>query len=285
MKRRVLVQNFWFSILGLTGIIVVVILFAIIYFVTVRGFRVLNWEFLTTAPKEGMTAGGIFPAIVGTFWLTLVAIIVAFPVGLITAIYLSEYANKKNRIVHLSRTAIDSLAGVPSVIFGLFGLAFFVNTMKFGVSILSGGLTLSIMILPIIIRSSEEALSLVPFSFREASLALGAKKCTTILRAVLPPALPGIFTGAILGIGRVAGETAAIMFTAATFYTGRLPTSIFDEVMALPYHIYGLMTEGTHPKEQTSIAYGTALVLLILVLGIDLLAILWRYQARKAKRW
>jgi phosphate transport system permease protein len=284
-KNRFLIQNFWFGMLGLSGLLIAVILFTLIFFVTVRGFRVVNWEFLTAAPKDGMTAGGIFPAIVGTFYLTLLAIAAALPVGVVTAIYLNEYAPKSSRMVRLSRTAINALAGIPSVVFGLFGLALFVNFLHFGVSILSGGLTLAVMILPVIIRSSEEALSAVPFSFREASLALGASKWYTIRRAVLPTALPGIFTGAILGIGRVAGETAPIMFTAATFYTGRLPSSIGDEVMALPYHIYGLMTEGTHPDKQMPIAYGTALVLLILVLGIDLIAILWRYRARKAKKW
>ena len=286
MKRnRFLIQKFWFGILGLSGLVIAIILFALIFFVTVRGFRVINWEFLTAAPKDGMTAGGIFPAIVGTFYLTLLAIAAALPVGVITAIYLNEYADRTSRLVQLSRKAINALAGIPSVVFGLFGLALFVNFLHFGVSILSGGLTLAIMILPVIIRSSEEALSAVPFSFREASLALGASKWYTIRRAVLPTALPGIFTGAILGIGRVAGETAPIMFTAATFFTGRLPSSIRDEVMALPYHIYGLMTEGTHPEQQAPIAYGTALVLLILVLGIDLIAILWRYRSRKTKKW
>ena len=244
----------------------------------------LSWGFLTQMPREGMTRGGILPAIIGTFYLTVGAILFALPLGVFAAIYLTEYA-RQGRLVRLIRLGINNLAGVPSVVFGLFGLAVFVKFFGFGVSILSGALTLGIVILPTIIRASEEALLVVPQPVREASLALGATKWQTIRKVVLPNAISGILTGSILGIGRAAGETAPILFTAATFYIIRLPKSIFDEVLALPYHIYALMTEGTHPESQVPIAYGTALVLLFLVLSIDLVAIVIRNRFRKRKKW
>jgi len=226
-----------------------------------------------------MTAGGVAPAIVGTFYLTLGAMIFSIPLGLACAIYLSEYSTK-SFIVNIIRISINNLAGVPSVVFGLFGLAVFVKFFGFGVSILSGSLTLGIMVLPSIISAAQEALMAVPQSYREASLALGATLWETIRKIVLPSALPGILTGVILSIGRVAGETAPILFTAATFYTRGYPDSVFSEVMALPYHIYALMTEGVHPEEQTSIAYGCALILLILVLTMSILAIILRQRQR-----
>jgi len=259
-------------------------LFLILFFITVRGAKVLSWGFLTQMPREGMTRGGILPAIIGTFYLTVGAILFALPLGVFAAIYLTEYA-RQGRLVRLIRLGINNLAGVPSVVFGLFGLAVFVKFFGFGVSILSGALTLGIVILPTIIRASEEALLVVPQPVREASLALGATKWQTIRKVVLPNAISGILTGSILGIGRAAGETAPILFTAATFYIIRLPRSIFDEVLALPYHIYALMTEGTHPESQVPIAYGTALVLLFLVLSIDLVAIVIRNRFRKRKKW
>ena len=187
--------------------------------------------------------------------------------------------------IRIIRIGINNLAGVPSVVFGLFGLAVFVKFFGFGISVLSGGLTLGILILPTIIRASEESLLVVPQSFREASLALGATKWQTIRKIVLPNSISGILTGSILGIGRAAGETAPILFTAVTFYSMKLPRSIFSEVQALPYHIYALMTEGTHPEAQVSIAYGTALVLVFLVLGIDLIAIIIRNRFRRSKKW
>ena len=271
-----------FAILRLATFLILSALFIILYFISIRGIKVINWQFLTQMPCEGMTAGGILPAILGTFYLTLCAICFSLPLGIAAAIYLTEYA-KEGRLVRIIRIGINNLAGVPSIVFGLFGLAIFVKYFGFGVSILSGGLTLGILILPIIIRASEEAISAVPKSFREASLALGATKWQTIYRIVLPNAISGILTGSILGIGRAAGETAPILFTAVTFYSAKLPTSIFSEVQALPYHIYALMTEGTHPETQVPIAYGTALVLLFLVLGIDLVAIIIRKRARRRK--
>jgi phosphate transport system permease protein len=216
--------------------------------------------------------------------LTAGTIIVALPLGLITAIYLSEYA-KQGLTLRIIRVGINCLAGVPSIVFGLFGLALFVVFLKFGSSILAGSLTLGVLILPTIIGASEEALKTVPQTFREASLGLGVSKWQTVTRIVLPNALPGILTGSILGIGRAAGETAPIMFTAAAFFTALLPKSIFDEVMALPYHVYVLATAGTHIEETRPIQYGTILVLVVLVLGLDMIAIIIRSYMRKRKRW
>jgi phosphate transport system permease protein len=235
-------------------------------------------------PRKSMTEGGIWPALLGTFYLSLGAVIFALPLGILSAIYLNEYAGD-TLLLRVIRTGINNLAGVPSIVFGLFGLAVFVKFFGFGVSILSGSLTLAIMILPVIISTSNEALRSIPDAFREAGYGIGATKWQTIKGIVLPAALPGILTGTILGIGRAAGETAPILFTAATFFSRRLPNSILDEVLALPYHIYALVTEGTHPGKQIPIAYGTALVLLILVLGLDLIAIVIRTKARKKKLW
>ncbi len=284
MKLRKIKEFVGFGILRLSIVIILSALFLILYFVAVKGIKVVNWSFLTQMPHSGMTAGGILPAILGTFYLVVCAICFALPLGVAAAIYLTEYA-RQGKLIRIIRIGINNLAGVPSVVFGLFGLAVFVKFFGFGVSILSGGLTLGILILPTIIRASEEALLVVPRSFREASFALGATKWQTIGKVVLPNAIPGILTGSILGVGRAAGETAPILFTAVTFYTMRLPCSIFSEVQALPYHIYALMTEGTHPEAQIPIAYGTALVLLFLVLGIDLIAIVIRNRFRRRKKW
>jgi len=272
--------------LFLTSMVMIILssVFMMFYFIIYRGIRVINWQFLTQMPQKGMTAGGIFPAILGTLYLTIGAICFALPLGTSAAIYLTEYS-AQNRLIRIIRIGINNLAGVPSVVFGLFGLAIFVKFLNFGVSILSGSLTLGILILPTIIQASEEALSAVPQSFREASLALGATKWQTIQKVVLPNSISGILTGSILSIGRAAGETAPILFTAATFYTMRLPNSIFSEVQTLPYHIYALMTEGTHPESQVPIAYGTALVLILLVLGLNLIAFALRNRFRRSKKW
>lgn len=262
------------------------IIFLVFFLVMIfyKGGKMLSPSFLLQPPKSGMTEGGIFPAILGTLYLTFVAIAFAFPLGVLSAIYLAEYA-RENWLVSLIRIAISTLAGVPSIIYGLFGLAIFVIVFDFGVSILSGGLTLGIMVLPIIIKASEESILAVPDSFREASYALGATKSQTIIKVVIPTALPGILTGAIVSVGRAAGETAPILFTAATFYSRKIPKSVFDEVMALPYHIYALMTEGVSPEKQVPIAYGTAVVLLGLVLTFSTIAIIIRYRMRRRKKW
>ncbi len=274
------VQWLGFMFLSLTMVFILLVLGLILYFIIARGIHVISWEFLTQVPRRAMTQGGIAPALVGTFYLTIGAIIFALPIGLACAIYLVEYY-PKSIVINIIRLSINNLAGVPSVVFGLFGLAVFVRFLGFGVSILSGSLTLGIMILPGIISATQEALLAVPQSLREASLALGATQWQTIRKTVLPTALPGIMTGVILSVGRAAGETAPIMFTAATFYTRGFPGSIFDQVMALPYHIYALMTEGTFPERQTAIAYGCALILLILVLLISAIAIILRQRQRQ----
>ena len=255
-------------------------LLLVVYFLVARGWRAINWTFLTQPPIDSMTKGGILPCIVGTLVLSLGAIFIALPIGVASAIYLQEYA-RPGRVVRVIRLGINNLAGVPSVVFGLFGLAFFVVYLKMGVSILAGSLTLAAMTLPVIIGATEEALRGVPNTYREASLGLGATKWQTIYRVVLPAALPGILTGGILGLSRAAGETAPIMFTAAVFYTPSLPTSIFDEVMALPYHIYVLATAGPDIEATRPLQYGTARVLIVLVLGLNLVAIIYRSRLRK----
>jgi len=275
-----LTQRIGFTLFSLSIFITLLFLFIIIYFITIRGIKVISWEFLTQPPRQAMTEGGVAPAIIGTLYLTLGAVIFSFPLGIACAIYLNEYS-PKNYIVNIIRLSVNNLAGVPSVVFGLFGLAVFVKYFGFGVSILSGSLTLGILVLPVIISASQEALLAVPQVLREASLALGATKWQTIRRIVLPSALPGILTGLILSIGRVAGETAPILFTAAVFYLKGYPKSIFSEVMALPYHIYALMTEGIHPDKQTAIAYGCCLILLFLVLLISLTAVIIRQRQRR----
>ncbi len=280
LKSRHIKQKIYFSIFGLTLLIALSVLALIIYFVFSRGIGVINWEFIFSAPKNGMTEGGIFPAILGSFYLVVGSILFAVPLGVFSAIYMTEYA-KDGKVIRFIRIGVNNLAGVPSVVFGLFGLAVFVKYFDFGVSILSGSLTLAIVILPTIIRAAEESLMAVPDEYRNASLAMGATKWQTIKNVVLPAAMPGIFTGCILGIGRVAGETAPILFTAVTFYTRRLPSSVFDEVMALPFHIYALLKTGTSPKLQEPMAYGAAVVLLFLVLLINLIAIMLRIKYGK----
>jgi len=277
--RKKINQRIGFTCLFLTGAITLFFLGSLIYFISVRGAGIISWEFLTEFPRDGMTKGGVAPAIVGTLYLTLGAVLFALPLGIACAVYLCEYS-PKNFTVNILRMSINNLAGVPSVVFGLFGLAVFVKFLGFGVSILSGSLSLGIMILPGIISASQEALFAVPGSLREASFALGASHWQTIKKVVLPTAMPGILTGVILSIGRAAGETAPILFTAATFYTRFYPKSVFSEVMALPYHIYALMTEGTHPEAQSKIAYGCAFILMVLVLAVSSAAIIIRQKHR-----
>jgi phosphate transport system permease protein len=284
MTWRYLKQRIFFVTVRIMSLILALVLGGILFYIVANGYQAISWEFLTQLPRDSMTKGGIMPAIIGTFYLTVGAILVALPLGVVSAIYLTEYA-RQGTFIRLIRIGINCLAGVPSVVFGLFGLGFFVVFLKFGSSILAGSLTLGILILPTIIGASEEALKSVPQTFREASLALGISKRTTIFRIVLPNAMPGILTGSILGIGRAAGETAPIMFTAAAFFTAKLPSSIFDEVMALPYHIYVLATAGTQIEQTRPLQFGTVLVLVALVLGIDLIAIALRSAMRRKKRW
>lgn len=279
-RRRKLVQGAAFGLFRLAALVNGLALFIIVYFMVNGGWTAINWTFLSQPPRDAMTQGGILPCILGTLYLSVGAIAIALPIGVASAIYLNEYA-RPGRVLRLIRLGINNLAGVPSIVFGLFGLALFVVYFGFGVSILSGAMTLAAMSLPVIIGSTEEALRAVPDTYREASLGLGATKWQTIYGVVLPSAMPGILTGTILGISRAAGETAPIMFTAAVFYTPSLPTSIFDEVMALPYHIYVLATAGTNIEATRHLQYGTALVLIVLVLGMNLVAIIYRSHLRR----
>lgn len=271
-------SNILFACTVLAVLPVLIILAIILY----KGISAISWEFLFSMPKNGMAGGGILPAILGTLYLVIGAILFSLPIGLLTAIYLVEYA-RENFLSRLIKLAIVNLAGVPSVVYGLFGLGIFVIFFQFGASILAGSLTLGIMILPVIITTSVEALESVPQSFRIVSLSLGASKWQTIFYSVLPNALPGILTGTILGLGRAAGETAPILFTVAAFYLPKLPTSVFDQTMALPYHLYVISTQV--PGIPEKIRYGTALVLLFLVLMLNLFAIIVRSKFRKRKRW
>jgi phosphate transport system permease protein len=275
-------QRIGFSILtGMTLLTILPIIGVVIY-ILVLGAPAINWEFVTGFPREGMRAGGIWPAIVGTFYLTLGTALFAVPLGIGAAIYLSEYA-PDNRVTQLIRIAIINLAGIPSVVYGLFGLGMFVLFLQFGTSILAGSLTLSIMTLPVVISTAEEALRAVPQAFRTVSISVGATKWQTIRRIVIPQALPGILTGVILGLERAAGETAPILFTVAAFFLPRLPNSPLDATMALPYHLYVISTQV--PGMPIKIQYGTALVLLVFVLSMNFIATTIRSRARAKRQW
>lgn len=281
-RARNTTQKVMWSLFGASSIINLTALLIICSFVLINGLPAISWTFLTEAPRDSMTAGGIWPCILGTIILSLGTMVVSFPLGVASAIYLNEYATP-GKVVRIIRLGISNLAGVPSVVFGLFGLAFFVTFFGMGVSILAGVLTLGILVLPVIIGTAEEALKSVPQTYREASLGLGATKWQTIRLVVLPAAMPGMLTGAILGLSRAAGETAAIMFTASVFFTPYLPASVFDSVMALPYHVYVLATAGTEIEKTRPLQYGTSLVLIVLVLGMNLVAILLRARLQKRR--
>lgn len=268
----------------ITGVAVLVFIpvILVILFLIINGIGALNWEFLTQAPRNGMKEGGIMPAILGTLILTLGTALVSMPVSILAAIYLAEYA-KDNRLTRTIRMAIVNLAGIPSIVYGLFGLGAFVLAARFGTSILAGSLTLGIMTMPVVISTAEEAINAVPQLFRTVSLSLGATKWQTIRHQVLPHALPGILTGMILGLSRAAGETAPILFTVAAFYVPTLPRSIFDQTMALPYHLYVIATQV--PGMPLQIQYGTALVLLLITLTLTLLATGVRTSVRRRRDW
>lgn len=276
-------QKIAFMVFRVLGLVVVGILFWILGFIVYNGIGIISWEFLTTGPTDGMTKGGIFPAIVGTLLLVIVSMTFAFPLGVMSAIYTSEYAGN-GRIVKFIRVMTNNLASIPSIVFGLFGMALFVNKLGFGDSILAGSLTLGLLALPLVIRTTEEALKAVPNSYRTGSLALGASKVQTIKRVILPTAFPNIMTGLILSIGRVSGETAPILFTVAAYFLPKLPTSIYDQVMALPYHLYVVATSGTDIEASRPIAYGTALVLITIVLIFNLLATFIRLKLEKKNK-
>lgn len=283
IRRKKLSEQAAFWLFRLMSIAVVGVLFWILGFIIVKGIGVISWEFLTGMPRDGMTAGGILPAIVGTLCLTLGSIVIAFPLGILSGIYISEYT-RDSWLVKLIRIMTNNLSGVPSIVFGLFGMALFVNTLGFGDSIIAGSFTLALLVLPIVIRTTEEALRRIDNSYRLGSLALGATKLQTIRRVLLPMAMPNIITGLILSVGRVSGETAPILFTAVAYFLPKLPSSIFDQVMALPYHLYVIATSGTDLEATRPMAYGTALVLIAIVLVINLAANgLRRYFNKKVK--
>lgn len=268
---KILAERIAFSLFRLLSAVIVGILIIILAFIIIKGASVLNWDFITTPPTDGMKGGGIWPAIVGTFYLMAGSAIFAFPLGIMSGIYMHEYA-RSGRLVRFIRMMTNNLAGIPSIVFGLFGMSLFVNFFGFGDSILAGSLTLGLLALPLVIRTTEEALKAIPDSFREGSLALGATKLQTIRRVILPMAMPNIITGLILALGRVSGETAPILFTCAAYFLPQLPQSVFDQCMTLPYHLYVLATSGTDMEKQIPIAYGTALVLIIIILLVNLLA-------------
>ena len=268
--------------LMLVGVITVLPIVALLIYIILQGAPAISWEFISAMPSNGMRSGGILPAIVGTLYLTLGTALFSIPPGIAAAVYLSEYA-PDNRWTRLIRITMINLAGIPSVVYGLFGLGLFVLFLKFGTSILAASLTLSIMTLPVIISTSEEALRAVPSGFRTVSISLGATKWQTIRNIVLPQSLPGIITGIILGLQRAAGETAPILFTGAAFFLPRLPQSPFDATMALPYHLFVISTQV--PGMPIQIQYGTVLVLLVFVLGMELIATIIRSRARARRQW
>lgn len=279
-KRRK--EQLIYALLTLSAVIVVAPVLAVVYLLVDRGLSAISVAFLTQPPVNMMRDGGIMPAIVGTLCLVAGTVVFALPLGVLAAVYLSEYA-RPGAFTRLIRLAIVNLAGVPSVVYGLFGLGLFVMLLRMGASILAGSLTLAVMTLPVVITAAEEALSSVPRSFREASLALGATRWQTTVRVVLPNAVAGIITGLILGVGRAAGETAPILFTVAAFYLRDLPRSIHDQAMALPYHLYVISTQV--PNASPRVQWGTALVLLALVLGLNLVAAVIRTRYRSARKW
>jgi len=281
-KKR-LKQTFAFWVLRIFTFSVLAVLFVILGFIIKRGIGVISWEFLTAMPKEGMTQGGIYPAIVGTLILVLGSMLIAFPIGIMSGIYMNEYV-KDGWFKRFMSIMTNNLAGIPSIVFGLFGMEFFVNELKWGDSIIAGSFTLGLLAVPVVIRITEESLKSVSNTFREASMALGASKLQTTYKVVLPIAMPNIVTGLILSLSRVSGETAPILFTVAAYFLPKLPTSLFDQVMALPYHLYVISTSGTNIEASRPMAYGTALVLIMIVLFFNLLAnALRKYLGKKVK--
>ncbi len=283
-RRKRIVQRIAFALLTLSTASALLALGAILYSMISNGASALSWQFLSEFPKRMMTEGGIYPALVGSFYLTVGAVVLSLPFAVASAIWLSEYS-RGGLWVRVIRVGVNSLAGVPSIVFGLLGLALFVKVLGLGVSLLAGALTLALLILPILIRAGEEALQAVPMSFREGALALGATKWHAVRTVVLPSAIPGILTGVILGVSRAIGETAPIMFTAAAFYMSRLPETLSNKVMALPYHIFVMATESPNYYKTRNLQFGAALVLLGMVLLMNLGAVTWRARVRRRKQW
>ena len=281
-RKRIIVQKLAFSGMSFVASMTVILIVLIVVYILSMGAGAISFEFIFSAPYDGMRAGGILPAIIGTFYLTIGTAILAVPLGVGAAIYLSEYASD-NQVTRIIRIAITNLSGIPSVVYGLFGLGVFVLFLGFGTSILAASMTLAIMTLPVIISTAEEALRAVPQSFRVVSISLGGTRWQTIRKIVLREAMPGIITGVILGLERAAGETAPIMFTGAAFFLPRLPTSLTDATMALPYHLFVISTQV--PGMPLQIQFGTAVVLLVFVLGMNLIASVIRSRARARRQW
>jgi len=276
-------QMFGFLALRICLYLVLAVVLLFLYDIGRKGGGSISWAFLSQAPRRGMTEGGIFPAIFGTFIVTMITAVLSIPLGMCAAIYLNEYA-KQTRLTRIIRLSIRNLSGVPSIVYGLFGVILFVNILHFGTSLLSAGLTLGLMTLPWTITASEEALKTIPNSYREGALALGATKWQSIRTNVLPYAVPGMLTGTVLGLARAAGETAPIMFTGAAFFLPMLPKSLEDQFMALPYHLYIMATQHHAILQVRPLAYGTALVLIVLVLGMNMTAVIIRYRLRRKQR-
>jgi len=281
--RKGIVQAIGFVGLRAAMGLVLAVLLLFLYDIGRKGGGAISWEFVSQAPRKGMTAGGIFPAIFGTFLVTVITAALSVPLGMSAAIYLHEYA-RQSRLTRLIRLSIRNLSGVPSIVYGLFGVILFVNVMRFGTSVLSAGLTLGLMTLPWTITASEEALKTIPNSYREGAMALGATKWQTIRTNVLPYAVPGMLTGTVLGLSRAAGETAPILFTGAAFYLPFLPKSLSDQFMALPYHLYIMATQHHAIQQVRPLAYGTALVLIVLVMGLNMTVVILRYRLRRKQR-
>lgn len=284
LRRRRFGDNAGFVLLAVPLAVFVLFILYMFFYLFRNGLGVINWQFLTQAPTKGMTEGGIWPCIVGTVLVTFVSLVFSVPVGIFAAIYLSEYA-PANFLTRAIRSAIRSLAGIPSIVYGLFGVALFVTGLKFGLSILSSGLTLGLMNLPWIIATAEEAINAIPGSFREGALALGATKWEAIRHNVLPYAFPGILTGVLLAVARTLGETAPILFTGVTYYTRTIPTSLTQKFMALPYHLFTLATQHDQISTVRPIAFGTALVLLVFVLAFDAVAFVIRLRVAGTNKW
>jgi phosphate transport system permease protein len=284
LHRARFASNLGFWALGVPLVLFLGFILLMFYYLFRNGIGVISWRFLTQPPINGMTEGGIWPCIVGTVLVTFVSLIFSVPVGVFSAIYLSEYA-PVNFLTRVIRSSIRSLAGVPSIVYGLFGVALFVSAMKFGLSIIASGLTLGLMNLPWIIATSEEAINAIPGSFREGALALGTTKWEAIRHNVLPYAFPGILTGILLAVARTMGETAPILFTGVTYYTRQLPTSLKSKFMALPYHLFTLSTQHDQMMKVRPLAFGTAIVLLAFVLVFDGFAFAVRLRTSSSNKW
>ena len=283
MNRKTKEKVYFLLFRGCGATVVLALLIMLAYIVS-GGIGAISISFLTDAPRNGMLEGGIFPAIVGTLYLMAIVLAFAVPIGVLSAVYLVEYETN-SMFKKIWRAAVHNLAGVPSIVYGLLGLGLFVTVLNLGFSLLSAGLTLGLLVLPMVIAASREAIQAVPYSVREASLALGATKWQTVRHHVLPYAMPGVLTGIILSLSRAAGETAPILLTGVAFYMPGLPDSLSSPFMALPNHLFTMATQSANLEASRPIQYGTALVLLMLIIGMNLIAIVLRKRYREKYRW